>query len=157
VLEAGAAARVGRFLVETFAVPGHTADGVAFRIRAAGLLAVGDHLSPCEYPFVESTAAYRASLAALIDVLRSDPPEQVAPGHGPLLSVPEALAIAEEDQAYLRSLRVAVAAALTEGASREDAIAAGLSVAPPRPAWDDLDDLSANVLAQIAELYLPET
>lgn len=131
---AGAALRVGPFMLETLALTGHTPDGTAFRCRELDLLAVGDHLSAVEFPFATSTAAYRATLAALIDVLRHDPPTRVVPGHGPELSAADALAIAEADLAYLWKLHQAVVGAAT----REEATAAGLAVAPPRPAASEL-------------------
>jgi glyoxylase-like metal-dependent hydrolase (beta-lactamase superfamily II) len=152
-LAVGRAHRVGPFEMETFGLRGHSQCGVAFRVRSLGLLIVGDHLSPAEFPFVyESTAAYRATLAGLIDLLRRDPPEIVAPGHGPLLDAGEALAVAEADLDYLHALRAAVEAALPEG--DEAAVAAGLAVEPPRRAWLDLEDesLRANVATQLDEL-----
>jgi glyoxylase-like metal-dependent hydrolase (beta-lactamase superfamily II) len=156
VLAAGVAHRVGPFVVETLALPGHTPDGTAYRVRALDVLAVGDHVSAVEFPFVSSTAAYRASLAALIDLLRRDPPSQIVPGHGPALSVAEALAIAEADLAYLHALREAVSAALASGASRPEARAAGLQVDPPRSAAEDLAKMrTANVESQLDELSPP--
>jgi len=146
----GAALQAGPFLLETLALPGHTPDGTAFRCRDLDLLAVGDHLSTIEFPFVTSTAAYRGTLAALIDLLRHDPPGRVVPGHGPELTAADALAVAEADLAYLWSLHDAVAA----GATREDAHAAGLSVELPRPAADDLEAArAANVEAALAERF----
>jgi len=152
-LEVGAAHRVGPFEVETFALTGHSPCGVAFRVRALGLLVVGDYVSAAEFPFVyESTAAYRMTLAGLIDLFRRDPPDVVASGHGPLLDAGEALAVAEADLEYLYELRRAVAAALPEG--EQAAEAAGLDVELPRPAAADLldDSLRANVRSQLAEL-----
>ena len=152
-LVAGKAHRIGPFTVETLALPGHQPDGTAYRVRALGLLAVGDHLSAVEFPFVSSTADYRTTLAGLIDLLRHDPPEQVVPGHGPPHTAAEALAIAEADLAYLRELRAAVVGALEGGEDRGRAREAGLGVEPPRPASDGLDDmLVANVDVQLAEL-----
>lgn len=146
---AGAALRAGPFLLETLALPGHTPDGTAFRCRALDVLAVGDHLSEIEFPFVTSTAAYRGTLAALIDLLRHDPPGRVIPGHGPQLTAADALAIAEADLAYLWELHDAVA----RGATREEARAAGLTVEPPRPA-DDLEEArAANVEAALTERF----
>ena len=147
---AGIAIQAGPFLVETLALPGHTPDGTAFRCREADLLAVGDHLSTIEFPFVTSTAAYRATLAALIDLLRHDPPGRVIPGHGPELTAAQALAIAEADLYYLWSLHQAVAL----GATRKDAQAAGLAVELPRPAGDDLAQAkNANVEAALRERF----
>jgi glyoxylase-like metal-dependent hydrolase (beta-lactamase superfamily II) len=147
----GVAHRVGPFIVETIALAGHTPDGLGFRIRALDVLAVGDHLSVVEFPFVSDTAAYRFTLAGLIDVLRHDPPAQVVPGHGPPLSAGQALEVAEADLAYLRALRDAVVGALAAGADRERAHEAGLAVEPPRPA-EIAGAHAANVDAQLDEL-----
>jgi hydroxyacylglutathione hydrolase len=148
-LAAGRAHQVGPFVVETFALPGHTPDGTAYRIRSLDLLAVGDHLSAIEFPFVTSTADYRASLAALVDLLRRDPPGRIVPGHGPEHSAAAALAVAEADLAYLWRLHDTVGEALAEGV--DAARAAGLAVEPPRAAADD-EMRGANVEAQLAEL-----
>ncbi len=147
---AGAALQVGPFLFETLALPGHTPDGTAFRCRELDLLAVGDHLSTVEFPFVTSPAAYRGTLAALIDLLRHDPPGRVVPGHGPELTAAGALAIAEADLAYLWELHDAVA----RGVTPDDARAAALAVDLPRPAADDLAEARlANVEAALAERF----
>ena len=153
-LAAGAAHRVGPFTVETVALAGHTPDGIGFRVRSADVLAVGDHLSASEFPFVSDTAAYRFTLAGLIDVLRHDPPAQVVPGHGPALDAARALEIAEADLGYLRALRDAVAGALAAGAGRERAHEAGLEAEPPRTA-EIAGMREANVQAQLDELLAP--
>ena len=57
-LAVGVAHQVGPFIVETIALRGHTADGTGYRIRELDLLAVGDHLSPAEFPFASSTSDY---------------------------------------------------------------------------------------------------
>jgi glyoxylase-like metal-dependent hydrolase (beta-lactamase superfamily II) len=139
-LEVGRAHRVGPFTVETLPLPGHTVDGVGYRIRELDLLAVGDHLSAIEFPFVSSPAAYRASLAGLIDLLERDPPGRVVAGHGPEHTAAEALAIARADLDYLWRLH--------------DAELRGTEPAqPPRPCADDLEEmLVANAEAQRAEL-----
>jgi glyoxylase-like metal-dependent hydrolase (beta-lactamase superfamily II) len=149
-LAVGLAHQAGPFVVEAIALRGHTADGTAYRIRELDLLVVGDHLSAAEFPFASSTSEYRATLASLIDLLESDPPAHVVPGHGPSLTAVDALAIAREDLAYLRELRDAVVNAVDVGRlTHPDAIA----VAPPRPAPDDLVEMHArNVAAQFAEL-----
>ena len=153
VLRAGAACQVGPFTVEMFSLAGHTPDGTAYRVRALDLLAVGDHLSAVEFPFVSSTAAYRATLAGLIELLRHDPPGRIYPGHGPPLTAAEALAIAETDLAYLRDLRDEIAASLADGRTAVAARAAGLAVALPREASPDLVAMrAANVEAQLEEL-----
>lgn len=141
-LEVGRAHAVGPFTVETIPLPGHTHDGVGYRIRELDLLAVGDHLSGIEFPFVSSPAAYRATLAGLVDVLRRDPPGRVVVGHGPEHTAREALAIAEADLDYLWRLHDAV----LRGSDPPE---------PPRPCADDLSEsLEANAEAQRAELSL---
>ena len=151
VLEPGAEHRVGPFLVETLALPGHTPDGTGYRIRVLDLLAVGDHLSGVEFPFADSTAAYRETLAGLVDLLRSDPPRRVVPGHGPEHTAAGALAIAEADLDYLRRLHGRMSAALAGGAGDEEARAAGAAVDPPRAA-EDVEMRARNAEAQLREL-----
>ena len=147
---AGAAIQAGPLLLETLALPGHTLDGTAFRCRQLDVFAVGDHLSAIEFPFATSTAAYRGTLAALIELLRHDPPGRVVPGHGPELTAATALAIAEADLAYLWELQDSVAS----GRTREEAREAGLAVELPRPAADDLAQAQvANVEAALAERF----
>lgn len=149
----GSALALGPFLVETLPLVGHTHDGTGYRIRGQGLLIVGDHLSPVEFPFAKSPAAYRFTLAGLIDILREDPPETVIPGHGPPLGPEDALRIAEADLAYLRSLRAAVVEALDSGATREEAHAAGSAVELPRVCAPDLAEMRGfNVDRQIDEI-----
>jgi glyoxylase-like metal-dependent hydrolase (beta-lactamase superfamily II) len=138
VFEPGEAIQAGPFAVETMALPGHTACGAGFRVRELELLCVGDYLSVIEFPFVYvSTAAYRATLAALSDMLTRDPVEHVAPGHGRALSGREALQVAGEDLDYLYALKAAMRSALADGATAEQAIAAGSAVEVPRAAGDD--------------------
>ena len=153
VLDIGASHQVGPFLVETIPLGGHTPDGTGYRIRQLDLLVVGDHLSAVEFPFASTTSDYRTTLARLIELLASDPPATVVPGHGPQLTVADALRIAEADLAYLCALRDAVAAA------RDDrARAAALAVPLPRSAPDELAGMHAsNVEVQLEELLPAES
>jgi glyoxylase-like metal-dependent hydrolase (beta-lactamase superfamily II) len=89
----GLAVALGPFVVETFPLVGHTADGSGFRLREQGLLIVGDYLSAVEFPFATSPTAYRITLAGLIEMLRKDPPDAVIPGHGPPLEARDALSV----------------------------------------------------------------
>ena len=154
VFDPGEALHVGPFTVETTALPGHTQCGAAYRVRELDLLVVGDYLSVIEFPFVYvSTAAYRATLASLLEELENDPAAWVTPGHGRPLSRDEAIAVAREDLAYLRALKTTVREALAAGATREQAIAAGAAVEVPRGAGDDVGRLRHdNAEQQLAEL-----
>jgi glyoxylase-like metal-dependent hydrolase (beta-lactamase superfamily II) len=149
-LTVGIASRIGPFAVETLALGGHTADGTGYRIRELDLLVVGDHLSAVEFPFVSTTSEYRATLASLIDLLRTDPPAHVVPGHGPALTAAKALTIAQADLAYLHALRAAAANARDD---RARARAAAISVPPPRRASAEFAEQHiANAEAQLQEL-----
>jgi hydroxyacylglutathione hydrolase len=149
----GSALELGSFVVETFPLVGHTADGSGFRLRELGILIVGDYLSAVEFPFATSPVAYRMTLAGLIEMLRDDPPETVIPGHGPSLEAEDALGVAEADLRYLRSLHAAVVDALTHDGTRVEARAAGLAVELPRESSPDLDEMRGfNVDRQIEEI-----
>lgn len=149
----GSALALGSFVVETFALVGHTTDSTGFRLRELGILVVGDYLSAVEFPFASSPAAYRMTLAGLIRTLRNDPPEVVIPGHGPPLSVEGALTVAEADLRYLWSLHAAVVDALSGDGTPDKARAAGLAVPLPRECPPDLDEMRGfNVDRQIEEI-----
>jgi hydroxyacylglutathione hydrolase len=149
----GLAVALGPFVVETFPLVGHTADGSGFRLRDQGLLIVGDYLSAEEFPFATSPSAYRITLAGLIEMLREDPPDTVIPGHGPPLQALDALSIAEADLSYLRSLYAAVVDALARDGRRDEARVAGLAVDLPRVCPPDLEEMRGfNVDRQIEEI-----
>jgi glyoxylase-like metal-dependent hydrolase (beta-lactamase superfamily II) len=153
ILRPGRCEQVGPFAVETLALPGHTDCGVAFRLRTPDILIVGDYLSPIEYPFVYfSTAAYRSTLAALVDLLDHDPPASIVPGHGRALEAGEAREIAVSDLAYLHALRTAVAGSLARGEGHRQAVAAGIAVPPPRSLPVDEAETRRNAQLQLEEL-----
>ena len=153
VLRVGRRERVGPFEIETMELEGHTDDGIGVRLRDPDVLIVGDYLSPIEYPFVyHSTVAYRSTLAGLADLLRSDPPAQVVPGHGAPLDAATACEIAESDLAYLHALRRAVAASVASGAEREASIQAGIAVPTPRSLPVDAGESRRNAERQYEEL-----
>ena len=157
MLEPGAATRVGSFEVETLPVPGHRADGLAFRVRSHDVLVVGDYLSSYEPPIINfSSAVFRATLASLIDVLERDAPGLVVPGHGQAHDARAALDVARADLDYLHAIRGAVLAGPADGDTREAALARGIAV--PLPRGGDDDDLEAhrdNVARHLDELVAP--
>jgi hydroxyacylglutathione hydrolase len=153
VLRVGRRERVGPFEIETMSLEGHTDDGIGLRLRDPDVLIVGDYLSPIEYPFVYySTVAYRSTLAGLAELLRSDPPALVVPGHGAPLDADSALEIAESDLAYLHALRHAVAGSIAADGDREAAIHAGAAVPAPRSLHVDPDESRRNAARQFEEL-----
>jgi glyoxylase-like metal-dependent hydrolase (beta-lactamase superfamily II) len=87
-------------------LPGHSPDGLGLVVH--GVLLVGDYLSPCEIPFVEDAAAYRATLLRLLGILGpGGEVDEVIPGHGHRLTAAEATAIARADLAYVEALLAA--------------------------------------------------
>jgi glyoxylase-like metal-dependent hydrolase (beta-lactamase superfamily II) len=96
---------LGEHELELHPADGHTQDGMAIAIPWASVLVVGDYLSTLELPTTSEGGGLDAYLATL-DRLRglASRAEQVVPGHGPVLSGAQALAVLEEDVAYLRSL-----------------------------------------------------
>lgn len=92
---------LGRETIRVLHLPGHSPDGLG--LVAGDTLLVGDYLSPCEIPFVDELAPYRATLLRLLDVIATEVRE-VIPGHGPRLTRDEAAAIARADLAYLDQL-----------------------------------------------------
>jgi glyoxylase-like metal-dependent hydrolase (beta-lactamase superfamily II) len=92
--------------LEMSAAVGHTADGMAVWISWAKVLVAGDFLSSIEIP----TLGEGGDLDAYVRTLEQLRPlaadaKRVVPGHGPVLGGAEALAVLDEDLAYLRSLR----------------------------------------------------
>ena len=86
---------------------GHTPDGMAVHITWAGVLAVGDYLSPIEIPMLgegSSIDEYDATLATLEPLLGDERFRHVVPGHGPVIDAQRAGAVLEEDRAYLVAL-----------------------------------------------------
>jgi hydroxyacylglutathione hydrolase len=111
VVDAGPLALDGVDLVAVDA-PGHAADGTAWLVPAAGLLCPGDYLCAVTPPLVlGSVAEARATLARLAAVLEGGAATHVVPGHGPVLTGADALALARADVAYLDALVTAAAGA----------------------------------------------
>lgn len=110
-LRDGQIRRIGPVTLQSLLLPGHSPDGLALLVEEAGILLVGDYLSPCEIPFVEDLAAYCATLKRLLSLLSgamtgsAGAVQKVIPGHGPVLSVDAARQIAAADLRYLKELQ----------------------------------------------------
>lgn len=85
---------------------GHTVDGMAVWIGWARVLVAGDYLSSIEVPTLAEGEgmidAYLATLERLAPIVAEA--EHVVPGHGPVLDRARALAVLDEDRAYLIAL-----------------------------------------------------
>jgi glyoxylase-like metal-dependent hydrolase (beta-lactamase superfamily II) len=97
---------IGDAELELHPTDGHTVDGMAVAIPWAHVLVAGDYLSSVELPALNAGDRIDAYLATL-DLLRPlvAVAEHVVPGHGPVLDRARALAVLEEDAAYLQQLR----------------------------------------------------
>jgi glyoxylase-like metal-dependent hydrolase (beta-lactamase superfamily II) len=96
---------VGDRSLELHPADGHTADGMAIWAPWAGVLVVGDYLSPVEIPMLSaggSASAYLATLKRLAPLV--DLAEHVVPGHGGPIDSVRAAAILREDRGYLEAL-----------------------------------------------------
>lgn len=136
----GEALALGPLTARALHLPGHSPDGLALRI--GDTLWCGDHLSPCEIPFVDDAAAYHATLVRLRAELADA--REVIPGHGPRLTAAEARAICDDDLAYLDRLREAAAAG--------DAAAAA---AIPLPRAADVPGMRDHHRANCAKVAVP--
>lgn len=97
---------IGPHELELHPAEGHTCDGMAIWVPWARVLVVGDYLSAIEIPFFGegrgTLNAYQATLQRLRPLVQVA--DYVVPGHGPALNGERALALLEEDLAYLSSL-----------------------------------------------------
>jgi glyoxylase-like metal-dependent hydrolase (beta-lactamase superfamily II) len=98
---------IGPHELELHPAEGHTCDGMAIWIPWAEVLVVGDYLSAIEIPFFGAgegaLTAYQATLQRLRPLAQAA--KYVVPGHGPVLDGGQALAVLEEDLAYLGALQ----------------------------------------------------
>jgi glyoxylase-like metal-dependent hydrolase (beta-lactamase superfamily II) len=103
---------IGGSELELHPATGHTPDGMAVWIGWAGVLVAGDYLSPIELPMLGAAGAAGAgdmlgAYLATLDRLRPlvAAAEHVVPGHGSVIDGAAALAVLDEDAAYLTDLR----------------------------------------------------
>lgn len=103
---------VGERTLELHPTPGHTADGMAVLADWAGVLCVGDYLSPVEIPMLWRRASlpdYRETLERLRALVERA--THIVPGHGAPMSRDRALEVLGEDLRYLDALADSGAAA----------------------------------------------
>jgi glyoxylase-like metal-dependent hydrolase (beta-lactamase superfamily II) len=85
--------------IELYPGEGHTDDGMILLARWCGLLVCGDYLSDVELPTWTDKQLYRATLDRLRPLVEAA--EVVVPGHGSPMTSESALAVLDEDIAYL--------------------------------------------------------
>jgi glyoxylase-like metal-dependent hydrolase (beta-lactamase superfamily II) len=91
--------------LELIPTEGHTADGMAVWAPFAGVLVLGDYVSPLEIPIISESGSRNAYVATLLRLAPYvEQAEWVVPGHGPAIDGARALAILREDIKYLESL-----------------------------------------------------
>jgi glyoxylase-like metal-dependent hydrolase (beta-lactamase superfamily II) len=97
---------IGEAELELYPAEGHTSDGMAVWVPWARVLAPGDYLSSVEIPILgdgSSIDSYLATLERLRPLVARA--EHVVPGHGPVIDGQRALAVLDEDTAYLQDVR----------------------------------------------------
>src|SRR6478672_13168956 len=89
---------LGEHELELHPADGHTEDGMAIWAPWAGVLIVGDYLSPVEIPMLSETGSISQYLSTLrvLEPLVAEA-EHVVPGHGGPIEGERALAILRED------------------------------------------------------------
>lgn len=95
---------VGGGELELHPTEGHVPEGMAIVVPWAGVLIVGDYVSPVEIPMMSeggSRSAYVATLGRLLPLIEAA--EYVVPGHGAVLDRVRAAAIVREDLRYLET------------------------------------------------------
>ncbi len=113
---------IGNETLRLLHAPGHAPDQLVIYHATSGMLWAADMLSDCEIPMVShNLAAYEATLVRLaaLEV------RVLIPGHGhPTTDAGEIAARLADDRAYLAELRQRVTAALAEGKSAPETLAA---------------------------------
>jgi glyoxylase-like metal-dependent hydrolase (beta-lactamase superfamily II) len=130
---------LGSEQLELHPAVGHTGDGMAIWIPWARVLVAGDYLSEQEIPTIGGGGgleAYAETLARLRPLAAEA--EHVVPGHGAVLDARRALAVLEEDLAYLRALgeqgvRATLPAGRRTGEQRRLHAENAAAVSSPRP------------------------
>lgn len=104
---------LGERQLELHPAGGHTADGMAIVLPWAGVLVLGDYLSPVELPVLGDggqAGEYERTLLRLRPLVQGA--EHVVPGHGRPLGRERALALLEEDLDDVRAGRAGEATRL---------------------------------------------
>ena len=101
---------IGGGELELHPTEGHVPEGMAIAVPWAGVLVVGDYVSPVEIPWISeggSRSAYVATLGRLLPLIEAA--EHIVPGHGAVLEPVRAAAIVREDLHYLETGELPIA------------------------------------------------
>ncbi|HMS62684.1 MAG TPA: MBL fold metallo-hydrolase [Solirubrobacteraceae bacterium] len=101
---------IGGGELELHPTEGHVPEGMAIAVPWAGVLVVGDYVSPVEIPWISeggSRSAYVATLGRLLPLIEAA--EHIVPGHGAVLDPVRAAAIVREDLHYLETGELPIA------------------------------------------------
>jgi glyoxylase-like metal-dependent hydrolase (beta-lactamase superfamily II) len=140
-LVAGSVVEVGELRIEVVASPGHTSDSLCFLLPAERAVLTGDTVLGRGTTLVAHPdgrlADYLVTLCRLHALAAEHPLEQVLPGHGPVLGLPDAPPV-EVLEFYLRhraerldQVRAAVAAGARTATDVVERVYAGV----PREVW----------------------
>lgn len=156
IVEPGERVKLGEWHVTTVETAGHAVDGLAYVIEEEGLFLVGDYLMASQHPMTWwSFREGRRSTERLVrtlDTLERVDLEWVVPGHGRVLSVPEARTVGEQDLAYMEEVERVSDEALREGVSSREWLLAVYDVPVPRPCTPDIEMLCPRLI-NIAAIF----
>ena len=139
---------VGPYRLVAIEAAGHSRDGTAWLLEEEGVLLCGDYLSAVSAPLAfASVSGCCATIGRLREVLEQGRATVVVPGHGPVLTAAEAIAVADADLAYLDVVAGTASAALAAGLPPGAAIVeTWAAVEPSRPSIPDLAVYQARTL-----------
>lgn len=150
IIKPGERTKLGEWHVTTVEAAGHAVDGLAYVIEEEGLFLVGDYLMASQHPmtwwsFREARRTTERLLRTL-DVLDRVDLEWVVPGHGRVLSVPEARTVGEQDLAYMEEVERVSDEAHREGVTSREWQLAVYSIPVPRPCAPDIEMLCPRLI-----------
>lgn len=126
-------------VLELTALSGHTDGDSAVYFREANVLHTGDLLFNGRFPYIDldgggGVVAYLQSQAAMLEMINDD--TRIIPGHGPLATKADLVAMHD----MIRASRASVASAVSEGLTLEAIIERGVDPAFKQFAWAFIDE-----------------
>ena len=151
IVKPGERVKLGEWHVTLVETAGHAVDGLAYVIEEEGLFLVGDYLMASQHPMTWwSFREGRRSTERLVrtlDTLERVDLEWVVPGHGRVLSVPEARTVGGTGTSPTwRQSNVCATRRCARASSSREWLLAVYSVPVPRPCAPDIEMLCPRLI-----------